>query len=366
MQKLSKQDLHDIVLGAAVVGTGGGGSLEEGLEIIDEALEEGFEFNLASPEEIPEDGLLGTSYGLGAVSPADTGDIEKSGDTAETKAMIVMEKYFGRKFYGILATELGGLNTAAALVTAAKLGKPLVDADPTGRSVPCIQHTYYYLKDIPIYPITVVNDYGDEMVLPYTSSDERAEELVRAAAMASNDFVGVVDHPAEWKTLKEALFFNTISWCLEIGQLVRKAQNESLNYAYPLVEKNNGYILFEGKVSKTDREDKGGFNFGNILIDGTDKFSGKTMRVWYQNENIMSWIDNEYYVMSPDLINLVNNSTNMPLLNPDAVEGMEVTVFGLKAFDAWRTKKGIEVLGPKFFNFDIEYKKIEDVVGDSH
>ncbi|RKX82704.1 MAG: DUF917 domain-containing protein, partial [Spirochaetes bacterium] len=79
MQKLSKQDLHDIVLGAAVVGTGGGGSLEEGLEIIDEALEDGFEFNLASPEEIPENGLLGTSYGLGAVCPSDTGDIEKSG-----------------------------------------------------------------------------------------------------------------------------------------------------------------------------------------------------------------------------------------------------------------------------------------------
>ncbi|RKX94844.1 MAG: DUF917 domain-containing protein [Spirochaetes bacterium] len=362
MRKLNRQDLHDIVLGAAVLGTGGGGSLEEGLKIIDEALDDGFKFNLACPEEIPEDGYLGTSYGLGAVSPMDTGDFDKSGETAETQAMIAMEKYFNREFYGVIATELGGLNTAAALVTAARLGKPLIDADPTGRSVPCIQHTFYYLKGIPIYPITVVNDYGDEMVLPYTSSDERAELLVRAAAMASNDFVGVVDHPAKWRVLKEALFLNTISWCLEVGQLVREAQKKSQNYAYSLVEKNNGYILFEGIVSKTDREDKNGFNYGNIYIEGLGRFSGKTMQIWYQNENIMSWIDDDYYIMSPDLINIVNNGKNLPLLNPDAEIGMNVTVFGLKAFSAWRSEKGIEVLGPKFFNFDIEYKKIEDAV----
>ena len=141
MRKLSRQDLHDIVLGAAVIGTGGGGSLKEGLEIIDESLDEGFDFNLAEPGEIPPDALLGTSYGLGSVSPPETDNPKKNEETAETLAMVAMEKYFRRDFYGVIATELGGLNTAAALVTAARLGKPLVDADPTGRSVPCIQHT---------------------------------------------------------------------------------------------------------------------------------------------------------------------------------------------------------------------------------
>ena len=35
MKRLTKQDIHDILLGAAIVGTGGGGSLDEGIKLVD-------------------------------------------------------------------------------------------------------------------------------------------------------------------------------------------------------------------------------------------------------------------------------------------------------------------------------------------
>ncbi len=52
MRKLSKQELHDILLGASVISTGGGGTLENGIEIIDKALADGKEFHLVSDEEV--------------------------------------------------------------------------------------------------------------------------------------------------------------------------------------------------------------------------------------------------------------------------------------------------------------------------
>jgi len=52
----------------------------------------------------------------------------------------------------------------------------------------------------------------------------------------------------------------------------------------------------------------------------------------------------------------------MPLLNPNGKEGMKVTVFVLKAFDEWRTEKAIDILGPRFFGYDMDYKKIEDII----
>lgn len=47
------------------------------------------------------------------------------------------------------------------------------------------------------------------------------------------------------------------------------------------------------------------------------------MRIWYQNKNVISWLDGEFYVMSPDLINIADSAKSMPLLNPDAEEGVD-------------------------------------------
>lgn len=368
MKKLNKQDLHDVLLGAAIVGTGGGGSLEYGIEIIDKALDDGCEFTLADLDEIPDDALVGTPYGCGSIGSLSEEQqreydaLEKIDTTPEVAAVKAIEDYFGKELYGVIATELGGANTAVALEAGARLNKPIIDADPAGRSVPCLQHSTYYLKDVPIYPMSVANEFGDSMVLTKTASDDRAEALTRAAAVASFNHVGVVDHPGEWKTMKDALLKNTITMCLEIGQVARKAKEEGRNYAYDVAEQFNGRIIFEGVVKSSSWEDREGFTYSDLVVDGTNDYQGDEFKLWIQNENIISWKNGEYYVTVPDSINIVRNKENMPLLNPDAEPGMEITIFALTAFDEWRTEKGLEILGPKFFGHDIEYRKLEDIV----
>ncbi len=365
MKKLSRQDLHDILLGAAILGTGGGGSLEEGIKLIDKSYDEGFEFNLAKLDEIPDEALVGTPYGCGSISPLTPEQIEeysklpKIETTSQVAAVKVLEKYYDESFYGLVATELGGMNTAVALEASGRLNKPLIDADPAGRSVPCLQHSTYYLNDVPIFPLSIANSFGDEMIITKSISDERAEALTRAAAVASFNHVGVVDHPNRWSVLKDTLLNNTISLCLDIGKTARESQNKNENFAYSIAEKFDGYILFKGVIEKANWEDKDGFTFGNYYIKGLDDYEGKEMRIWFQNENIISWINDEIYVTVPDSINIVDNEKNMPLLNPYGKEGMEITVFGLKAFTEWRSKKGLEVFGPTFFGYDIDYKEIE-------
>ncbi|MCG4585171.1 DUF917 domain-containing protein, partial [Anaerosalibacter bizertensis] len=59
MKVLSKQDLHDILVGCTVLGTGGGGELDQGLKMIDEDVEKGYEFKLVSLDEVPDDVLIG-------------------------------------------------------------------------------------------------------------------------------------------------------------------------------------------------------------------------------------------------------------------------------------------------------------------
>lgn len=368
MKKLSRQDLHDILLGAAIVGTGGGGSLVEGIKLVDKALDEGHEFLLAEIDEIPDDALIGTPYGCGSIGPLSDEQLKeleklpKLDFTAEVAAVKAIEEYLGKSLYGVVATELGGGNTAAALNVAARTNKLIIDADPAGRSVPCLQHSTYFLNGLPITPMGIADQFGDAMILTQAASDIRAEALTRAAAVASFNHVGVVDHIAEWKVLKNALLKNTITMCLEIGRVAREAKAENKIYAYDIAEKFDGYIIFEGTVTKTEWEDTKGFTFGNTFIKGEGKYEDDEMKIWYQNENIISWKNGEIFVTVPDSINIVNADENMPLLNPYAKVGMKVTVFVLKSFDEWRSPKGLEIFGPKFFGYDIEYKEVENIL----
>lgn len=368
MKKLTKQDLHDILLGAAIVGTGGGGSLTNGLKLVDKAYEDGFEFTLAEIDEIPDDALIGSPYTCGSIGTL-SDEQQKKYDTLpkmqeakEVLAIRVLEEYLGKEFYGVIATELGGGNTAAALNVAARLGKPIIDADPAGRSVPCLQHSTLFLNEVPITPMGLANQFGDTMVISKVANDDRAEVLARQTAVASFNSVGVVDHPGYWENLKNSLIKNTITYCLEIGKTARIANEEGRNFAYDISEKFNGFVVFEGEIVETDWEDRDGFTYGNLYIKGEDNYVGQDLRIWFQNEFIMSWKNGEVFATVPDSINIYIKDEKLPLLNPNAKEGMKVTVFVLKAFDEWRTEKAINILGPRFFGYDMDYKKIEDII----
>ncbi len=368
MKKLSKQELHDILLGASIISTGGGGTLEDGIEIVDKALEDGMEFNLVNDSEFELDSYVGTPYGCGSISPFTKEQqeaydkMEKIEETNVVLAVKAFEETMGINIDGIIATELGGHNTASALEAAARLGKPIIDADPAGRSVPCLEQTTYFLKDISIAPMGVASVFGDTVVIPHVANDTRAEELTRSLAVASFNNVGVVDHVNTWKVIREAIHLNTITWCLEIGQAAREEIEKGNDYASRIVNDFDGYHIFEGIVTKSFYEDKDGFTIGETHIKGINDYENDELVIWYQNENLISTLNGKPYVLTPDLINVVDCKTFMPVLNPFAKEESHVKVFGHRARSEWRSEKGLSILSPKFFNFDYEYTPIEEVL----
>lgn len=55
MKKLNLQELHDIMMGCAILGTGGGGSLTEGASVVEKQWNAGKEFKLLDFSEIQDD-----------------------------------------------------------------------------------------------------------------------------------------------------------------------------------------------------------------------------------------------------------------------------------------------------------------------
>ena len=307
MRKLEKQEIIDLLYGCAVVGTGGGGDLALGLAAIEEDFRQGKELFLAKPEEVPAGSYVSVPYMCGSPASLDKCGKEYArlpvlGYPESLLAFRTLEEYFGKPFFGVVATELGGANTAYALHIACQLGLPIIDGDPAGRSVPELQHSSFYVEGIPMAPVAVATQFGDTMIIKDVVDDMRCEDMIRALAVASGNKIGVADHAVTGEQLRHSIIPHTLSYAMEIGRVLRLAREEGKNVAEKICEAVDGKVLFSGKVSKTFYEEEGN-----------------------------------------------------PVTNPHARAGQKLTIFALPAAAIWKTEDGVDVFGPRSFGFHFDY-----------
>lgn len=362
MRILEREDLLNILTGCAILGTGGGGSLEEGIQLIDEALSQGKRFRLVTFDELDPEAIIGTPYACGAISPLTEEEQKKYAHLKEAEEsmyllnMRQLESFLGRKVSAVISTELGGGNTAAAFYVAAMTDKLIIDGDPAGRSVPALQHSTYYLHGVPMCPMAVMNEFGEGAVFTNVCSDERGEELVRALAVVSRNTIAVIDHVNTAGVLKKAVINGAISHAESIGRAFREALAANRDYVEAVLAAGKGREMFRGVVAESRFETRDGYTFGDTVLEGTGAYAGHSLRIWYQNENIISWMDGTPCATVPDLICVFDLDNASPQLNPYARKGEHAAVIALPAPEEWTTPRGLEIFGPGSFHYDIEYK----------
>lgn len=357
MRNLKEAELEDILVGCAILGTGGGGSLTEGVKLIKGLIEKGKGFKLAKLEELDPEALIALPYYCGSLSPE--GEEELSEMEPLRRAFETLEEYLNEEFKGVIAPELGGSATAGALAVAAEKDLPLLDADAAGRAVPEIQHSPFYIKGVPIAPMTVASPMGDLMIVKQVQDDQRAEEIIRSIAVVSGNMVAVCDHPTRVKVLREAAISGTISQAEKIGAARREALERGEDLPAAVARAGQGFLRFQGIVEKHTWKVEAGFTVGEIELKGIEGDKGERYRIRYKNENIISWRDDKVDVTVPDLISVLEKASGMPITNPNCSEGKKVVVIGFPAPEQWRTDEGIAIFGPKYFGYEEEFVPIE-------
>ena len=372
MRELSKQDVLDLLCGATYLGTGGGGELDEGIALINEAEAAGKRFRLQSLAEAPDDALACTPYFLGAISALPPEEealyerLPRPKGQAIQRAFERLEAYLDRKIHGAIACELGGSNTAVAFYIAAMNDGVVLDADPAGRAVPEITHSTYFLNDLPAAPVVVANAFGELMVLEGLADDMRAEHVVRAIAMASRNDVAAIDHALPVSELRGALIHGTMSLSLDIGRRCKAAIANGEDVADLLAQIGQGRVAFRGTVSETNWRTENGFTFGSFTLAGIDGFGsenqegqnykGQNYKVTLKNENMASWLDGHLDACIPELICAVDLDSGAPITNPNTVMGQNVAIIILPAPAPFLSPKGLSVFGP-------DYAGVTDDVG---
>ena len=365
------QDAEDLILGCLFLGTGGGGQAERGLLVLKTAIEESLDLRWVDADEIPDDALTVQPYGMGSVAPAtqETLDFIQSAGleevfplTSMVEAVKELGQYLGKPIGCIVPAEPGAANLPEPLVVGARLGIPVVDGDYAGRCIPEEMQTTPFLNGYHSYPFSAVDRWGNINICKYTQNPLMLERIGKFLAVAAFGHTSMAATPLSGAEMKKILVHGTVTTSLEIGRAIRQARQEGRDPVDAALKVVGGWRLFEGVVLRKDWEDRDGYMFGTVVIDGTDRFAGHTLKVWFKNENHISWLDDKAYVCSPDLLTLAYKDGS-GTSNAGVAEGDNVVAVGIKGVEAFRSEFGLNhASGPRYFGFDIDYVPVEELV----
>lgn len=401
---LNKEDMWDMVVGGSAISTGGGGigpTREQFDAFVDPILEQGVQPTLISPDELDKDATVFMHIGAGGgVRAVDRERYLTPGIAGVWRSDIDRDQWFRQQLREIdrlypigswadldgeglrdrtaerLAEVCGsepaayvpfeiGPNVFVQVLAMARAGMALVDADVAGcRAVPEISLSSLNIHDVPAQPVVFSSPWGDLLVLERSISWQRTEDINRHLAVVSGGGVRAII-PLDGVTVREKTFNGTVSRARAIGQAIRAARERGEDVAEAAARATNGYVLFRGKILARVNEDDTAFIWGTERIAGTGKWEGQTFKIWYKNENHMTWIDGRPFVMSPDLVTVIDAETGYGLSNFDAPAwdyGRDVAVLGVPCDPLWRTERGLRIFHPQRWGFACEYTPIEEAI----
>jgi hypothetical protein len=395
VKSLSKEDLWCSVLGGAALATGGGGSAptyDAFCRAVDPVFEAGLKPRLIDPMDLPDDGPVIVPIGIGGgitredrerygppIRSPDYMDIafkemdrvypmlkgrEPGSDWRDEAVKRLRELKGEDKYVAYFAGEIGpGIYRQA--LSGAQDGIPVVDADMAGqRAVPELSFTSFNVRQISVTPLVIMTIWGDKLVYEEAISWQRLEDITRAIALVSGGF-NMTALSVKGKDVKESSVHKSYTRAIDVGRSILKARDSGGDPVDAVVKSSGGYKIFEGEVAARTTEGKFAFIWGNAWIKGTGDFEGKLFRLWYKNENQISWIDGKPYVTCPDPFTVLDSETGEGLSNfQDAAwaVGRKVAVIGVRAVDIWRTKRGLSIYNPGHFGFDILHTPIEKIM----
>jgi len=344
------------------MGTGGGGDSDEGLGLLGEIIEGGQTIRIADLDSLPDDSTVASPYFVGSVAPARSKKTVKPRISNPIKvAVSQLESALGRKITALTATELGGLNTPVAMYVGSQLGLPIVDGDLVGRAAPELNQSTAHLFGIPMSPAALVTETGNIVVVKDYGSVNDYEATARQQAVIAGSYVAVVDTPMTTEQARKAVQAGTVSFCYRLGESVVEARKSGKDPVQTIVQTLGGWKLFEGKVSKFNWKNEGGFMKAELFLDGVGDFRGHRLKSWIMNEHIMVWRDGRPAVMPPDLMTLVRVNGE-GVTNGKLAVGMRLVAVAARAPEVWRTAKGLELFGPRRFGFAYSYTPVEKLL----
>jgi uncharacterized protein len=349
-------DVERIAIGAAILGTGGGGNPERGKLQALLHLEAGFALRVVKLHELADEALVVPMGGMGAP----TIGLEKIGRGDEGKlAVQAVAAHLGVEVAATVPIEVGGSNSFMPLIAAAQLGLPMVDADGMGRAFPELQMVSYYFDGSAPSPVVMVDCLHHVITLEGIAPAREMERLARAICVQLGGRAMVANQPLTARRLRETCIPDTLELAHRIGASVLDAQASGGDPIAATCRTAGGRVLFRGKVTDVDRRIQRGYNFGSLTMAGLDEWHGQTARIELQNEFLICRVDGQTVAIVPDLIAIVDSDRGLPITTEVVRYGLRADVLGIPAPPQLTTNQALAYVGPRAFGYDEDYVPLD-------
>ncbi|GAU79930.1 DUF917 domain-containing protein [Fusibacter sp. 3D3] len=344
---VTKKDFEYIVMGGALFGSGGGGPVAAGMQIIQDILSYNKPVEIIQVKDLAEErNQSGAVVAFMGSPSAGAGGIDLETPTNAFNALC----NFKPLTYAMLI-ELGGGNSVVPMSVAVRKNIPIVDGDGAGRAVPKIQNTTY-AQVISPSPAALSN--GKQSGLPTVDNiillkdlepDEMADALeaycLEILSMPTfGQMGGLATYMMDSNDLPNAIISGTLTLSYYAGKAIVDALDSKVDPVPRVVE----LLTDQGKacytfgiaqitqiIKPTDAD--ADLDLGKVILEDS---KGNTMILDYENENLFATLNGEIWAMAPDSICYIGNQGAMS--NVEIQVGDQVTILGISADAKMRVK----------------------------
>src|SRR2546421_1774632 len=279
MRQVDEKDLEDLAVGAAVLGTGGGGNPYIGKLLAQQAIRAHGPVTLVDVDEVPDDAVVVPSAMMGAPTVM----VEKlpRGDEI-IRAFRALQDFLGKSITHTVSIEAGGLNSTTPFSVAATMGIPLVDADGMGRAFPEIQMVTPTMYGVSATPMALADEKGNAAIIE-TIDNRWTERLARSLTIDMGCTAMIALYGMDGRTLKEAMVPGTIGLAEELGRLVRETRASHGDAIGAVAQRLGGVRVFTGEIADVAPPPQTGVAPGEARIEGAGEGSGSALGLRFPN-----------------------------------------------------------------------------------
>lgn len=321
----TKEDITNVAIGGALLGSGGGGSFTEALSVLSDVPAD-YQVNVTSIDGLGRTTSFAVVAFLGSPSAGENltlNDISLALDIT----IWHLSRVAGYSIGAYAPAEIGPMNTIIPLlVPYATRGEiAVVDGDGAGRAVPKIEQVTY-AGVLPVSPVVLGNKGTDgdnlaiDLMVPNATD---AENLARAVA-AGNDlggFVGIgLFSTPDSNNLPEAILPGTIGQAKELGTFMaagKRSTSDIISFISGSLQRETTLIV-QGTLQSVTQTTSGGFDVGQVVIE--DSQTGDTYTIYNLNENLIMYnsASPAPVVAAPDSICYYSDDTGCSFSNATA------------------------------------------------
>jgi DUF917 family protein len=360
MTLITLENLEDLAVGAALLGTGGGGDPYIGMLMARAAILEYGPVDLMDLFTLPASMQLVAAGMMGAPSIM----IEKLPRCDEAAiALRAYEARANRQVDAIIPFEAGGLNSMIPIALAAQRRLPVIDGDGMGRAFPKLEMETFNVYGVEAAPLAMADEHGNSVILEAVNA-ATAERLARAMTVAMGGQSHIVTYGMDGATARRVAVPGTMTLSIGIGQTIRLSQQAHIDPIGALISFFEGThyelarLLTSGKIVDLERREQGGWSVGIVTIEPFDP-AQKRVTIQIQNENLVAEQDGRMLAVVPDLIAVLDADTAQPIPTERLRYGQRVNVLGVRVPPIMRTPEALAVFGPRAFGIDADYVPLQ-------